>query len=369
MKYQKSLTGIRGIAFLYVFLSHASKAFTDVPFSGIGQFGVWLFFVLSGYLLGKKLFIERLQGKIDIFKYLAKRFFRIYPLLILYILVDVAIRIFEGMPLLKAGLLSAGILSLQLNVEHLWTIPVEFRYYFVLPFIISLGFSFNFSKRFLTSISIVACLLYALGIQMNWVPGLRGYGLIYCNLSFLGYLLLFLSGTFVGILMTEDCRQTYLAPLKDRLEAICSSKLSYFWFLVIAFPFICPPKLLDSIDFHYLDAIGYNSFFYLPFCLLYPLLLAYIERENVVSRILSNNMLELIGRISYPAYLFHLLIIKFSLLNIFRNSFHEASLFLMSFLLTFGLSVILNIAIEEKFVFIGSSWLKRQPVKAQSTDT
>jgi hypothetical protein len=49
------LDGIRGTAILMVSASHFSNL-RDLPFSGAGQFGVWLFFVLSAFLLSSHFF-------------------------------------------------------------------------------------------------------------------------------------------------------------------------------------------------------------------------------------------------------------------------------------------------------------------------
>jgi len=93
------LDGIRAIAVLWVMLSHvkhfALPSVEDkLKFDGIsniidmGGFGVDLFFVLSGFLIGFILFKEckKYEGKLDMLLFYTSRFFRIWPVLCFFIL-------------------------------------------------------------------------------------------------------------------------------------------------------------------------------------------------------------------------------------------------------------------------------------------
>src|SRR4051812_28031078 len=75
------LDGIRGLAILFVFASHVSN-FKGMLFSGGGEFGVWLFFVLSAFLLSLYFFQSpgRIAVPIEWANYAFRRFLRIYPL-------------------------------------------------------------------------------------------------------------------------------------------------------------------------------------------------------------------------------------------------------------------------------------------------
>ena len=86
-----SLDGLRGLAILIVFFAHTSnEKILLLPFLdlyGIGKGGVYLFFILSSFLLtlpfikmGKKS-----MTKAFFLKYAYRRFMRIYPLYILYL--------------------------------------------------------------------------------------------------------------------------------------------------------------------------------------------------------------------------------------------------------------------------------------------
>lgn len=134
--------GIRGIAVLIVWLSHTSGRGQSISewlsFHGIGHIGVMLFFVLSGYLLSLPFDLSR---DFSFKNYLIRRFLRIAPLF--YLLVT-AVFLYQ----LQTGELHAKYLHVSGGFEgfikHIlflkgdgifWTIPTEFMFYLVLPFV------------------------------------------------------------------------------------------------------------------------------------------------------------------------------------------------------------------------------------------
>ena len=143
-----SLDGLRGFAALIVVLSHTSNSgMYFVPFldlRGIGKSGVFLFFLLSSFLL--TLSLLRKGKKIVTFsvmsRYWQRRFFRIYPLYILYLLLGI---ISTWLIAMKFGIIDFGIpfdLDLYGFLNHIilregkgvtWSIAVEFKFYFILP--------------------------------------------------------------------------------------------------------------------------------------------------------------------------------------------------------------------------------------------
>lgn len=136
------LDGLRGLAVLIVIGSHLSNS-GWLPFpnlSGTGKSGVYLFFVLSAYLLAHAMLATPQAGLARArywINYALRRVLRIWPL---YLVV-----------LLSSWLLTAaGIdwqyrmdtaalkrhLALQEGQSVLWSIPVEFTFYLWLPFIV-----------------------------------------------------------------------------------------------------------------------------------------------------------------------------------------------------------------------------------------
>jgi len=129
--YLPEADGIRGLACLIVLLAHA-VGFNFQPHNqylqGVGKIGVWLFFCLSSYLLTHQLLFKGLSKK-TLIDYSLGRILRIYPpfiiIVFLYYFFGTA-GIDNPSDIIKA-------ISLQQGYVHLWTIPVEFKFYFILP--------------------------------------------------------------------------------------------------------------------------------------------------------------------------------------------------------------------------------------------
>lgn len=133
MKRSEPLDGLRGIAVLLVLASHASNAGNDlVPglhASGIGRSGVFLFFVLSSYLL-----TSQVLGRLDTGegvgwgRFALRRVLRVLPAYALCLGVYVALGAFTPTVALEH-------LALVRAEAHFWTIPVEVMFYVLVPVI------------------------------------------------------------------------------------------------------------------------------------------------------------------------------------------------------------------------------------------
>lgn len=123
--------GIRGLAVLIVVFAHALVMFlpeTRPYMAGTGKIGVWLFFVLSAFLLTNK-FIRTGLSKKSLIEYMFGRAVRILPMFFLASAFYYSFGYFDFNTLLK-------IVTFQEGYGHLWTIPVEFKFYFALPLIL-----------------------------------------------------------------------------------------------------------------------------------------------------------------------------------------------------------------------------------------
>ena len=90
----RNLDGLRGYAILLVLLGHSSNAglymFDGVSLSGKGKLGVYLFFVLSAYLLDRQIIKRLVANKANSTYwryYFSRRFLRIYPMYIVALFV------------------------------------------------------------------------------------------------------------------------------------------------------------------------------------------------------------------------------------------------------------------------------------------
>lgn len=138
-----SLDGCRAIAILLVLVWHLSFSkpeFLKVAFDG-GTLGVFIFFVISGFLITTLLLREREKTQsISLQGFYTRRFFRIFPPLFVFLV---------GTGILgKLGLADANGRSLLFSLsflrnyhpgthrilQHLWSLSVEEQFYLLWPF-------------------------------------------------------------------------------------------------------------------------------------------------------------------------------------------------------------------------------------------
>lgn len=195
--YLGPLDGLRFFAFLAVFFHHLPQ-FTGsavlVTANSYGWVGVELFFIISSFLFFHLLDAEYLKtGTISVGKFFARRFLRIYPLMILF---PLAMLVWYGSPdhlgwLRLAGLALfldnaviwfKGYSSSIPNTAHLWTLSFEFQVYLFIP-LVFLAYRRFGKAAFLTALAAVfvysflaRMIVYNLGAQhpLVWVtPFLR----------------------------------------------------------------------------------------------------------------------------------------------------------------------------------------------------
>lgn len=140
--HQPELDGFRGLAVLFVLLAHSSHAGYNplgIDFNHFGSVGVYLFFVLSAYLINRQM-LEALAAQRASLKfwlrYALRRLLRIYPMYLLALIVSFALytKGFGGPIHSIDGILKHLILTEAKGV--FWTIPVEVAYYLISPLIV-----------------------------------------------------------------------------------------------------------------------------------------------------------------------------------------------------------------------------------------
>jgi peptidoglycan/LPS O-acetylase OafA/YrhL len=162
-----SLDGCRAIAISLVVFWHLSFSTRDFPRGGFdwGDLGVFIFFVISGFLITTVLQREQEQRKsISLGNFYIRRVFRIFPALLFFLL---------GVELLtKLGLASVPGRALLFSLSflrnyypgpyrilhHLWSLSVEEQFYLVWPFLFAY-LSKRTACRLLTGIIILAPIL------------------------------------------------------------------------------------------------------------------------------------------------------------------------------------------------------------------
>ena len=155
--YMPTLDGWRALSIGLVILHH-SRVPDTVPILGpllqalanLGEVGVELFFAISGLLICSRLLDEESRlGRISVKGFYTRRFFRILPAAIFYLLVVAILAMFHVIPLFPLDWFGALLffrnyamlfeylhhspLALHWYTGHFWSLSMEEHFYLVLP--------------------------------------------------------------------------------------------------------------------------------------------------------------------------------------------------------------------------------------------
>ncbi len=170
-----TLDGWRGIAILMVLSEHFVIGFVKHRFFGseflqLGQHGVTVFFVLSGYLITSSLLA---QERINLRSFYIRRFFRLMPAAWTYLLVLGLLTLLTPLKVIGEG--AWGCLFFfrnymapnpaWFNTGHFWSLSVEEQFYLAWPGLpLLLG---NKKAAWLAGIAAVGFSIYRI---VNWGP-------------------------------------------------------------------------------------------------------------------------------------------------------------------------------------------------------
>lgn len=358
-----SLDGLRGLAILIVFCSHTSNAGMHLlPFidlSAIGKYGVFLFFILSSFLLTYPFLAKGKQAftRDFLINYFVRRFFRIYPLYFVYLLVKLIVSLFVfkilGLPKLAD---SPFVLTFQEFINHLllqqgkgvtWSIMVEFRFYFLLPLI---AFCFSMILRYKPLLSMLVTIVLIVIFQMFWPQSemLR-------NDDRLGpYLSIFLMGSFLALCHYRWMSSKYSKSKKATIALEIAGALAIVAVIVLI------PSIFTLLTGSPALVDGLHKQLILFGVLWSIVLFASINGYGFLRTIFESRPLRQIGFISFSIYLLHPAIVGLSE-RYFRGA-HSIMLAWGLLLLTVALSYMSFYVIEKP-----SSTVRYRPRERYST--
>jgi peptidoglycan/LPS O-acetylase OafA/YrhL len=283
-----SADGIRGIACLMVLLIHCTALIVPSTYpylTGTGKIGVWLFFVLSAYLLTLSLLAQRLSAT-TLMAYALSRFFRIYPLYVLVVLLAYSVRMIG----IDSWQSVWRAVSLQQGFGHLWTIPVEFTFYLFLPVLVWAGVRID---RHAGRTAVFAVAVVAVGCHQWLFPFWR---LPENSVELVWYLPAFVFG-MVGAFVQNAARQPADKAANNPAGLWCG--IAILLAILLSTPFM---RALLFAQAPSNDLM--NKFLF--FSLLWAVFIVSQHRwPNALSRLLSRRGISLVGRWSYSIYLFH----------------------------------------------------------------
>ena len=296
----KGLDGLRGIAVLLVLLSHSSNAnifFHEfINFQKIGKVGVYLFFVLSAYLLDRQIalaFMTEKSSKGYWKNYFLRRFLRIYPLFVIALILH-GLLTFVGINTVIDRVIDVPLHMILVKGESIfWSIPVEFKYYFISPLI--MWFCHKFLKRSKVKLLFVFLIVLLSSITIELIFHLP-------LVSTFRYFPIFLVGTFISV---------FELLYKDEIKQFASPRIYSF------IGFIAFSAIIITIPFYFEKIFGFkvnfhSSKYYLPYALIWGLILVSVKYgKGIINKLLELKFLRFIGSISFSMYLFHMLFLRF----------------------------------------------------------
>ena len=294
--HQKSLDGLRGIAVILVLLSHASNNnfffWEGLTFYGIGKGGVYLFFTLSAFLLDQQIVHALNGGNANAYfwkRYFMRRIFRIIPLLLVSLLVFYFLfRIGVNSPIQSVSDVVRHFFLLD-GKSVFWSIPVEFKYYLISPFLLLV--CHKFLRWNLKHIGLLFAGLVMITLAYDVAIGFH-------KLNTLKYLIVFLMGTYVAI-------YTYFS----KFPTLHRSLVGFLGFAALFLCLLTNPSYADGISG--ISVVNNGRQIMVVYSLLCLMMLsAALYEPNAFRNFLQMKWLRFVGIISFSVYLFHMPVIQ-----------------------------------------------------------
>ena len=294
-----ALDGLRGLAVLVVLLSHLANAGLPVlpglSLSGTGKSGVYLFFVLSAYLLTRQLLARPAaawRAPATWLDYALRRVLRIWPLYLVVLLGSAALTASGLAPWWPYPMPPDALLRhvlLQEGVSVLWSIPPEFHYYLWLPLV---ALAFGLADRFggLWAALALGVAAGALALWL-WPPATAEVN----DVRLGPYLTLFLAGALAAVLS----RRWSARPPAPRWFALLGA--ASLLALLATVPAVA--AALGVVPF----TADLNHRWFVFFALAWSgLLLALVHGGALLRRPFEWAPMRALGWVSFSAYLWHM---------------------------------------------------------------
>jgi peptidoglycan/LPS O-acetylase OafA/YrhL len=291
-----SLDGIRGLAALIVVAYHYGWP----PFSPQGSFGVLVFFVLSGFLITWLLLKESSRnGTVSLRKFYSRRFLRIFPAFYFYWIVNLTTLYLRGKPIPWGECLSAlfyvGNYYYPLthstgNVMGMtWSLAVEEQFYLLWPFVFV-----RFHDKLRQLSRIVSGVILAIWIYREFLH----FGL-HVNPQYVQYAFESrFDHLMIGALVAVTIKRGVFPQVWERVCTLPAFALTV-------------GGLLISITLHNLFGFAYShpvGFIVEPFLIAAAIVQCIYFSDRLPCRGLNSVVARYLGRISYPIYLYHALV-------------------------------------------------------------
>lgn len=305
MSYRPDIDGLRAVAIIFVVIYHAFPKLLPG-----GYIGVDIFFVISGYLIGKVLFHEIGKANFSFIDFYSRRIRRILPTLLIVLIVFL---VFGWFVLLseeykKINAHTIGAITFTSNyllwnehgyfdskayskpLLHLWSLAIEMQFYILFPLALWFGkkLSFNLFKLtvilgFISFLLNLDQLRRGAGVADFYSPQTRFWELLIGAL--LGYL---------NLIRNSDNSSIRVYKL---LSAVIGNYSTHFGIIGAAI------IGLSAIYMH--ERLIYPGFYALGPILGSLILIGCNGFGFFSTKVLALPLLTFVGKISFPLYLWH----------------------------------------------------------------
>ena len=311
------IQGMRGWAAMGVLLFHistrlsSSNLFFIVPLALLrsGYSGVDLFFLISGYILTRKMLSEdyKIKGKFNAVKYYIRRMSRIWPLY--FISIPVLALTFPTNIVWQQYLFIQNLFQSTFTLTPLWTIVIEELFYLILPIWV-----FIFRKNWI--LSFASMLAFSFGYMAFLAFGLHTTAITYYQYSqFPMFAIVYAFGTIIAMGKKYKLNIWYIAAVW-LVFSLLYTNAQFTWFVPITFSIV----------------------YYLMLC------------NADKSRLFTHKVSTFLGSLTYPIYLFGLPMQAICMAIFGTSTFLWAPMTVLSTIL---LAFILHKFVEKPFIALG----------------
>lgn len=289
---------LRAVAVTFVIFDHAVDGRpTRLPW--LGDLGLAMFFVLSGFLITRLLLDEHAAtGRIRFLAFYRRRIARLMPVFYLYLAASLAISWLRGRPIPSQAIWAT---VLYVNnyyqaftgaaasvVSHCWSLAVEEQFYFLWPMlvVVALRRHASLSRTLLAIVLAVWCWRWYL-LAGNDIPGDYLYRALETRADQLAV------GCLLAVLVRFESWRHRLAAVVRLPGLVALIVLSLYLFSHYGF---------------WTEFLKYGfSFMLVPLVMALLVLVCVVkaQHDDWKAAVLNNPLIVHVGKISYGMYLFH----------------------------------------------------------------
>ena len=325
----KSLTGLRFIAVLFVFLYHIQGVFSiPNPHLPFGNNAVAFFFVLSGFIL-TYVYSKKLKTRGDVVRFYKNRVARIWPLhfvcLMLFVFFIFGWNYSIGSPEQQGHLLTQVFLvqSLVPNAKWIfsqnpvaWSISTEMLFYVLFPLLVICSPK-SFWRRYVLIALSTPIVLF--GLQYFHNQMLNQNAVSFADLTTVVHVnpLLrffeFATGAAVGHVFIKSFDQTAVRNMwtDTSMEVTGIGMLIGYWYLILKHDVFMTLKTHAWLGDIFSSWLWFSS----PVMIFAFIIWTFARSQGIIARLMSTKPMVFLGEISFAFYLIHMFVIRILLQN------------------------------------------------------